>query len=75
MQPIYEQRINQTVKKLLDVKRVSSCFAMFCQFQKPQKSMNRFEKQKRKFDEKKKLLNRGSQRAVGISIEGRKMAL
>lgn len=42
---------------------------------KPQKSMNRFEKQKRKFDEKKKLLNRGSQRAVGISIEGRKMAL
>lgn len=42
---------------------------------KPQKSMNRFEKQKRKFDEKKKLLNRGSQRAVGISIEGKKMAL
>lgn len=42
---------------------------------KPQKSMNRYEKQKRKFDEKKKLLNQGSQRAVGISIEGRKMAL
>lgn len=42
---------------------------------KPQKSMNRFEKQKRKFDEKKKLLSRGSQRAVGISIEGRKMGL
>jgi len=37
--------------------------------------MNRFEKQKRKFDEKKKLLNQGSQRAVGISLEGRKMAL
>ena len=46
-----------------------------CLFQKPQKSMNRYEKQKRKFDEKKKLLNQGSQRAVGISIEGRKMAL
>lgn len=42
---------------------------------KPQKSMDRFEKQKRKFEEKKKLLNRGSQRAVEISIEGRKMAL
>ncbi|KAJ7392850.1 Transcription factor iws1 [Desmophyllum pertusum] len=42
---------------------------------KPQKTMDRFEKQKRKFDEKKKLLNRGSQRAVDISIEGRKMAL
>lgn len=42
---------------------------------KPQKSMNRFEKQKRKFEEKKKSLNRGSQRAVEISIEGRKMAL
>ena len=37
--------------------------------------MDRFEKQKRKFEEKKKLLNRGSQRAVEISIEGRKMAL
>ena len=37
--------------------------------------MNRFEKQKRKFDDKKKLLNQGSQRAVGISLEGRKMAL
>lgn len=42
---------------------------------KPQKTMNRFEKQKRKFDDKKKLLNQGSQRAVGISLEGRKMAL
>ncbi|XP_068686197.1 protein IWS1 homolog [Montipora foliosa] len=42
---------------------------------KPQKSMNRYEKQKRKFDDKKKLLNQGSQRAVGISLEGRKMAL
>ena len=37
--------------------------------------MDRFEKQKRKFEEKKKLLNRGTQRAVEISIEGRKMAL
>ncbi|PFX28964.1 Protein IWS1-like [Stylophora pistillata] len=42
---------------------------------KPQKTMNRFEKQKRKFEDKKKLLNRGSQRAVNISIEGRKMGL
>jgi len=42
---------------------------------KPQKAMNRFEKQKRKLDDKKKLLNQGSQRAVGISLEGRKMAL
>lgn len=42
---------------------------------KPQKAMNRYEKQKRKFDDKKKLLNQGSQRAVGISLEGRKMAL
>lgn len=42
---------------------------------KPQKSMNRYEKQKRKFEDKKKLLAQGSQRAVGISLEGRKMAL
>ena len=71
--------VNKMVKDLLTVAiSITSLvfnpnFSFF--FQKPQKAMNRYEKQKRKFDDKKKLLNQGSQRAVGISLEGRKMAL
>lgn len=42
---------------------------------KPAKSMNRFQKQFRKYKDRKQLLGKGDQRAVNISIEGRHMSL
>jgi transcription factor SPN1 len=46
---------------------------MLCIFQLGRKALNKFEKHQRAFAERKK--SRKQHRAVGISVEGRNMAL
>lgn len=73
--------LNCIIKYFLRVKTKNSKFfsnlhvniVLFVCSQSPKKSLNRFEKQKRKFKEQKGA--GAKQRAVEISLEGRKMSL
>ena len=57
------------------IKKIQMFLYIFKLSQKPAKTMNRFQKQFRKFKDRKQLMGKGDQRAVNISIEGRHMSL